>query len=126
MSTGIYTVGFYRKLHEKDPEHSVTLWEWRLPFMKKLFGLLCVAAVIGAVYVGIIAPGQGKEVTIETIEAEAEEFADHAQDLYEEYGEEVVEQANEAINEAVESAVEGAADNFWESLKQSGGAMILE
>lgn len=87
--------------------------------MKKFFGLLCVAAIIGAVYVGVIAPSQGKEVTMETIEAEAEEFADHAQNLYEEYGEEVVEQANEAINEAVESAVEGAADNFWESLKQS-------
>ncbi len=87
--------------------------------MKKLFGLLCVAAIIGAVYVAVIAPGQGKEVTVETLEAEAEEFADHAQELYEEYGEEVVEQANEAINDAVESAVEGAADNFWESLKQS-------
>ncbi len=87
--------------------------------MKKLFGLLCVAAIAGAVYVAVIAPGQGKEVTVETLEAEAEGFADHAQELYEEYGEEVVEQANEAINDAVESAVEGAADNFWESLKQS-------
>ena len=87
--------------------------------MKKFFGLLCVAAILGTVYVAVIAPRQGEEVTMETIEAEAEEFADHAQDLYQEYGEEVVEQANEAINEAVESAVEGAADNFWESLKQS-------
>lgn len=87
--------------------------------MKKLFGLLCVAAIISAVYVAVIAPGQGKEVTVETLEAEAGELADHAQELYEEYGEEVVEQANEAINDAVESAVEGAADNFWESLKQS-------
>lgn len=87
--------------------------------MRKLFGLLCAAAIIGAVYVAVIAPSQGKEITRETIEAAAEEFAGHAQDLYEEYGEEVVEQANEAINEAVESAVEGAADNFWESLKQS-------
>lgn len=87
--------------------------------MKKLLGILCIAAIAGAVYVAVIAPGQGREVTMETIEAEAEEFADHAQNLYEEYGEEVVEQANEAINEAVESAVEGAADNFWESLKSS-------
>ncbi len=87
--------------------------------MKKFLGFLCIVAIIGALYVGVIAPRQGKEVTIETIEAEAEEFADQAQDLYEEYGAEVVEQANDAINDAVESAVEGAADNFWESLKQS-------
>lgn len=87
--------------------------------MKKFLALLCVVAIAGAFYVGIIAPRQGKEVTIETIEAEAEEFADQAQDLYEEYGAEVVEEANNAINEAVESAVEGAKDNFWESLKQS-------
>ncbi len=87
--------------------------------MKKLLGLLCVAAIIGFLYVTVIAPGQGREVTMETIEADAGEFADQAQELYVEYGEEVVEQANEAINEAVQSAVEGAADNFWESLKRS-------
>lgn len=87
--------------------------------MKKILGLLCMVAIIGTLYVVVIAPRQGKEVTIDTIEAEAEEFADQAQDLYQEYGAEVVEQANDAINEAVESAVEGAADSFWESLKQS-------
>lgn len=87
--------------------------------MKKFWGLLCIMAIIGALYVGVIAPRQGKEITLDTIEAEAEEFADQAQDLYEEYGAEVVEEANDAINEAVESAVEGATDNFWESLKQS-------
>lgn len=94
--------------------------------MKKLFGLLCVAAIMAAVYVMVIAPGQGREVTMETIEAEAEEFAGQAQELYEEYGEEVVEQANEAINEAVESAVEGARDNFWESFKQSVSDFIKD
>lgn len=87
--------------------------------MKKLLRLLCIVAIIGTLYAAVIAPRQGKEVTIDTIEAEAEEFASQAQELYQEYGAEVVEQANDAINEAVESAVEGAADSFWESLKQS-------
>lgn len=98
--------------------------------MKKLFKLLCLAAILCVACLIVTQPRDGRGPAMEDIESEAQELVGQVKGMYEEYGSaaveqadealgEVVEQADQAIEEAVDSAVEGAKDGFFESVKES-------
>ena len=98
--------------------------------MKKLLGLLCLAAILAAAYLTVVQVRDGGAPAADVIESEAGEIVDQVKGIYQEYGEaaleqadqkleNAVEQADEALGEAVESAVEGAKQGFFQSIKES-------
>lgn len=56
---------------------------------------------------------------LESVETEAGDFIEQAQQMYRKYSTEFVEEANDTINGAVENALQSAVKNFFQTLIQS-------
>lgn len=105
--------------------------------MKKLFRLICLAAILCVAYLMLTTPRGGVEPAMKTIDAEADGNPDQVKEISEnaikqadefigdavkkadEVLEDAVAQADQAIADAVDSAAEGAKQGFLESLKDS-------
>lgn len=105
--------------------------------MKKLFRLLCLAAILCAAYLFLTTPRENAAPVMKTIDGEtgdvteqvkaigqdaakqADEAISDAVKRADEALDNAVEQADKALADAVDSAAEGAKQGFIESLKES-------
>lgn len=98
--------------------------------MKKLFRLICLAAILCVAYLALTTPRGNVQPAMKTIGGETNEvIGDAVRQADEAIGDAVkradqaldsaVEQADKALADAVDSAAEGAKQGFMESLKES-------